>query len=179
MENSLRLRWYSPPNYHLNDDSVFSCGLVTAIGHITHTTLGSLVNALCVRTMRFLHLVERLPYHSFSMFVCSMMSKNVCRAPICKLPEGRPVRGVLVLFLLYRSSLPESVSPWQGDALFQVSLYVVNLFVGKIRHVVFIDLHLNDFGGCIDSFEILIVVVLYEPLRERLLVVHQLYNVFP
>ena len=53
---SLRIRRYSPPDYLLNDGSVFICGLATAIGHITHTNLGSLASALCVRTMRFLHL---------------------------------------------------------------------------------------------------------------------------
>ena len=62
---TLRLRWYSPPEYRLNDDSVFS--LRACHRHWPHyvTSLGSLVNALCVRTMRFLHLAERLPYQGF------------------------------------------------------------------------------------------------------------------
>lgn len=86
----------------------------------------------------------------------------------------RPVRDVLVLLLLYRSSLSESVSPLQGDTLLQVTLYVVNLLVGKIRCVAFFNLHLNDFGGGVDSLESLIVAVLDESVRELLFVVFQL-----
>ena len=96
-----------------------------------------------------------------------MMSNSVCRAPVCELPEGRPVRDVLVF---------ERVSPLQGDTLLQVTLYVVNLLVGKVWHTVFIDLRLNDLED-VDILEITVVIV--KTLRERILVVLQLYYASP
>ena len=80
---------------------VLPAGLPPPSATLRHTNLGSLAGALCVRTMRFLHLAARPPYQGFSLFVCPKMSKNHSRAPVCQLPEGRPVRDVLVLFLLY------------------------------------------------------------------------------
>ena len=149
---------------------VLPAGLPPPSATLRHTNLGSLAGALCVRTMRFLHLTARLPYQGFSLFVCPNMSKNVCRAPVCELPEGRPVRDVLVF---------ERVSPLQGYTLFQVSLYVVDLVVGKIRRVAFFNFQLNDLAGGIDSLESLIVAVLDESVRELLFVVFQLSDAPP
>ena len=65
-------------------------GLSPPSATLRRANLGSLVSALCVRTMRFLHLTERLPYQGLTLFVGSIMSKNVCRAPVCQTPFGDP-----------------------------------------------------------------------------------------
>ena len=41
---------------------VLPAGLPPPLATLRHTNLGSLAGALCVRTMRFLHLTARLPY---------------------------------------------------------------------------------------------------------------------
>lgn len=45
---------------------VLPAGLSPPSATLRHTSLGSLAGALCVRTMRFLHLTARLPYQGLS-----------------------------------------------------------------------------------------------------------------
>lgn len=116
---------------------------------------------------------QGFPIRAFPCSSVPLCQRTIAERQSANSPRGDPFA------MCWFCSLSESVSPWQGDALLQVSLYVVNLLVGKVRHVIFTELQLNDFGGGIDSLEILIVVVLDKTLRERILVVLQLCDAAP
>lgn len=78
------MNYMNTNNYVIVRPSAF-CGLGTAIGCITYVSRKH-GNALCVLTMRFLHLAVILPYQGYSLFVSTTMSKSVSYAGSHQLP---------------------------------------------------------------------------------------------
>ena len=66
-----------------------SYGLATVIGHITSYVYGSLISALCVRTMRFLHLTDRLPHQGLPCSSVPLSQRTYAERQSAKLPDGK------------------------------------------------------------------------------------------